>query len=191
MACANHILAAGVRRLPRNGIGERALSTTYSTVVVHDLVQTFLRLATEGAVAIMDGYDELIRRLRARMEGAASRERSLDWCAADAIEGLQARIAELEQENMHLRREDRETRAVGNASEAARQVDKPPETSSTIARALSIQQAADLLNLSYATVFAHKKNLGFIQVGRVWRVTLEELKAAMSGSCASTANHSA
>ena len=133
-------------------------------------------------MATSDGYDELIRRLRARMEGSASRERSLDWRAADSIEGLQARIAELERENRHLRDEGRVVRDVSVAGEVVPQIDEPSEVSSAVARALSIQQAAALLNVSYATVFAHKRNLGFFQVGRVWRVTLDELKAATSGS---------
>lgn len=49
-------------------------------------------------VTTVSDFDELIRRLRARMKGSASRERSLEWRAADAIETLQARVVVLEQE---------------------------------------------------------------------------------------------
>lgn len=132
-------------------------------------------------MATSDGYDELIRRLRARMEGSASRERSLDWRAASAIEVLQARVAEVEQENARLRDEGRAMRGADVVPVVVPQADEPQKASSAVARALSIQQVADLLNVSYATVFAQKRNLGFFQVGRVWRVTLEELKAAISG----------
>lgn len=128
-----------------------------------------------------DGYDELIQRLRARMEGSASRERSLDWRAAGAIEELQARVVELEQENARLRDESLAERDTSTTPDGMPPVDESPVASGAPAAALSIQQAAALLNVSYATVFTHKRNLGFFQVGRVWRVTLEGLKAATSG----------
>lgn len=148
-------------------------------------VQAVLQSANGGLVATGDGYDELIRRLRARMEGSASRERSLDWRAAGVIEELQARVVELEQENAHLRDEGLAERDAITTPEGMPPVDESPVASAAPAApaaALSIQQAAALLNVSYATVFAHKRNLGFFQVGRVWRVTLEGLKAATSGS---------
>lgn len=125
----------------------------------------------------MDGYDELIRRLRARMESSASRERSLDWRAADAIEALQIRVAELERESAHLRDENSVVRDVDIPPEIVSQ----PDTETPAVRFLSIQEAADLLNMSYSTVFARRRQLGFRQIRRVWRITLDGLKKATSG----------
>ncbi|MGS0968195.1 hypothetical protein ACVCIH_13170 [Burkholderia glumae] len=51
----------------------------------------------------MDGYEDLIGLLRARVGSNSSRKLSLDWRAADVIDALQARVAELEQENARLR----------------------------------------------------------------------------------------
>jgi excisionase family DNA binding protein len=128
-------------------------------------------------VATMDGYDELIRRLRARMERSTSRERSLDWRAADAIEALQIRVAELERGSAHLRDENSVARDVDIPPEIVAQ----PDTETPAVRFLSIQEAADLLNVSYSTVFARRRQLGFSQIGRVWRITLDGLKKATSG----------
>lgn len=47
-------------------------------------------------------FDNLVRRLRARVERSASREQSLDWKAADAIDHLQAECARLAAENKRL-----------------------------------------------------------------------------------------
>ena len=43
--------------------------------------------------------------------------------------------------------------------------------------ALTIKQAAELLNLSYYTVYAHKQDWGFFQMedSRVWRVYKSDL----------------
>ncbi|MGU7780487.1 helix-turn-helix domain-containing protein [Burkholderia sp. PU8-34] len=43
-------------------------------------------------------------------------------------------------------------------------------------RALSLKEAAELLGLSYSTVYAHKKELGFFQIGSQWRIWPEKLK---------------
>ena len=44
-------------------------------------------------------------------------------------------------------------------------------------RTLTIQEVADLLNLSYSTVFAHRLKWGFFQMegSRAWRVFREDL----------------
>ncbi|MCA8080862.1 helix-turn-helix domain-containing protein [Burkholderia cepacia] len=111
------------------------------------------------------------------MELSASRERSLDWRAADAIEALQIRVAELERERAHLRDENRVARNVDIPPEIVSQ----PDTETPAVRFLSIQEAAELLNVSYSTVFVRRRQLGFFQIGRVWRITLDGLKKATSG----------
>ncbi|AOJ87161.1 hypothetical protein WS87_10985 [Burkholderia sp. MSMB0856] len=45
-------------------------------------------------------------------------------------------------------------------------------------RALNLKEAAELLGVSYATAYAHRKELGFFQVGSVWRVWPEKLREA-------------
>ena len=45
-------------------------------------------------------------------------------------------------------------------------------------RALGLKEAAQLLRVSYSTVYAHKKELGFFQIGSVWRVWPETLQNA-------------
>ena len=56
---------------------------------------------------------------------------------------------------------------------AQRESQAPP---STIASALGLREAAELLRVSYGTVYAHRLELGFFQVGSVWRVWPERLK---------------
>jgi excisionase family DNA binding protein len=43
-------------------------------------------------------------------------------------------------------------------------------------RALSIKEAAQLLRVSYGTVYAHKEQLGFFRIGAAWRVWPTTLK---------------
>ncbi|MFP3638146.1 helix-turn-helix domain-containing protein [Paraburkholderia sp. SIMBA_054] len=43
-------------------------------------------------------------------------------------------------------------------------------------RALSIKEAAQLLRVSYGTVYAHKEQLGFFRIGAAWRVWPDKLK---------------
>lgn len=43
-------------------------------------------------------------------------------------------------------------------------------------RALTLKMAAELLGVSYATVYAHREELGFFQIGSVWRVWPDTLK---------------
>lgn len=45
-------------------------------------------------------------------------------------------------------------------------------------RALSLKEAAALLGVSYSTVYAHKEEMGFFQVGSQWRVWPDKLKSA-------------
>ncbi|AMU17530.1 hypothetical protein WI29_34175 [Burkholderia ubonensis] len=45
-------------------------------------------------------------------------------------------------------------------------------------RALNLKEAAALLGISYATAYAHRKELGFFQIGSVWRIWPEKLKQA-------------
>ncbi|WP_442793991.1 helix-turn-helix domain-containing protein [Paraburkholderia sp. HD33-4] len=45
-------------------------------------------------------------------------------------------------------------------------------------RALSLKEAAELLGVSYSTVYAHKKEMGFFQIGSQWRVWPEKLRFA-------------
>ncbi|WP_124645628.1 helix-turn-helix domain-containing protein [Burkholderia ubonensis] len=123
-------------------------------------------------------FDNLVRRLRARVERSASREQSLDWKAADAISHLQAECARLAAEARSLQRE-----AEGAARLAVTAPAQPPadvgvlEThAASTAPALGLQEAADLLNVSYSTVFANRRALGFFQVGRQWRIWPETLR---------------
>ncbi|MCO1343393.1 helix-turn-helix domain-containing protein [Burkholderia multivorans] len=43
-------------------------------------------------------------------------------------------------------------------------------------RALTLKEAAELLRVSYSTVYAHKESLGFFKVGGAWRVWPETLR---------------
>ncbi|MFC4705471.1 helix-turn-helix domain-containing protein [Paraburkholderia caffeinitolerans] len=45
-------------------------------------------------------------------------------------------------------------------------------------RALGLREAAQLLRVSYGTVYAHRRELGFFQVGSVWRIWPEKLREA-------------
>ena len=60
----------------------------------------------------------------------------------------------------------------------------PPEgedsTESTMAKALTLKQAAELLSVSYSTVYEHKTEMGFFQIGNQWRVWPSTLKARLA-----------
>lgn len=177
----------------------------------------------------MDKYDDVVKRLRARVERSASRERSLDWKAADAIDHLQAECERLAVESKRFEVENRSLRkAAATAAQraAAQSVFLPAATPAVQAtrpvgpttvplplpppmvgvmppsahalaelhievselhaappvlpvRAIGLQEAADLLNLSYSTVFANRRALGFFQVGRLWRIWPETLREEM------------
>ncbi|WP_175887522.1 helix-turn-helix domain-containing protein [Burkholderia contaminans] len=126
-------------------------------------------------------FDDIEKRLRARMERSSRRENSLDWKAADAIAHLQAECARLVAETESLRRE-----AAAAARHAATAPAQPPADvgvsephAASTAPALGLQEAADMLNVSYSTVFANRRALGFFQVGRQWRIWPETLREEM------------
>ncbi|WP_156429741.1 helix-turn-helix domain-containing protein [Burkholderia sp. FL-7-2-10-S1-D7] len=48
-------------------------------------------------------------------------------------------------------------------------------------RALTLKEAADLLAVSYSTIYANPRALGFFKVGGVWRIWPEILKSKPSG----------
>ncbi|WP_390680199.1 helix-turn-helix domain-containing protein [Burkholderia anthina] len=50
-----------------------------------------------------------------------------------------------------------------------------------IARALTLKEAAELLAVSYSTVYANRQALGFFKIGGVWRIWPEILKSKSSG----------
>ncbi|AOJ87476.1 hypothetical protein WS87_12715 [Burkholderia sp. MSMB0856] len=123
----------------------------------------------------------LVRRLRARVERSSSREQSLDWKAADAIDHLQAECARLEAETRSLRREaaQAERHAATTPAQPPADVGVSESHAASTANALGLQEAAELLNVSYSTVFANKRALGFFQVGRQWRIWPETLREEM------------
>ncbi|SDH82810.1 helix-turn-helix domain-containing protein [Paraburkholderia phenazinium] len=43
-------------------------------------------------------------------------------------------------------------------------------------KALTLKEAAALLGVSYSTVYTHKEDLGFFQIGNQWRVWPETLR---------------
>lgn len=45
-------------------------------------------------------------------------------------------------------------------------------------KALTLKEAAALLGVSYSTVYAHKRDMGFFQVGNQWRIWPARLKGA-------------
>jgi excisionase family DNA binding protein len=45
-------------------------------------------------------------------------------------------------------------------------------------RALTLKEAAALLGVSYSTVYAHKEEMGFFQIGNQWRIWPDKLKFA-------------
>ncbi|WP_407946163.1 helix-turn-helix domain-containing protein [Paraburkholderia nemoris] len=45
-------------------------------------------------------------------------------------------------------------------------------------KALSLKEAAALLGVSYSTVYAHKEEMGFFQIGNQWRIWPGSLKSA-------------
>lgn len=47
-----------------------------------------------------------------------------------------------------------------------------------IERALSLKEAAELLGVSYSTVYTHKEEMGFFQIGNQWRIWPDKLKFA-------------
>ncbi|MBU9402257.1 hypothetical protein [Burkholderia multivorans] len=112
-------------------------------------------------------FDHLVRRLRARVERSASREQSLDWKAADAIAHLQAECARLEAEARSLQREvaEAERHAAPAPAQPPTDVGVPEPGEALTAPALGLQEAADVLNVSYSTVFANRRALSFFQLG--------------------------
>jgi excisionase family DNA binding protein len=44
--------------------------------------------------------------------------------------------------------------------------------------ALTLKEAAALLGVSYSTVYAHKEEMGFFQIGNQWRIWPDKLKLA-------------
>jgi excisionase family DNA binding protein len=50
----------------------------------------------------------------------------------------------------------------------------------TLERALTLKMAADLLKVSYSTVYAHKEELGFFQIGSQWRIWPDTLKTRLA-----------
>lgn len=44
-------------------------------------------------------------------------------------------------------------------------------------KALTLKEAASLLGVSYATIYAHKVDMGFFQIGKQWRIWPEQLRA--------------
>lgn len=126
-------------------------------------------------------FDNLVRRLRARVERSASREQSLDWKAADAIDHLQAECARLEAESRSLRKEaaEAERHAATAPTQPPADVGVSESHAASMAHALGLQEAAELLNVSYSTVFANRRAMGFFQVGRQWRIWPETLREEM------------
>ncbi|MGZ0008655.1 helix-turn-helix domain-containing protein [Burkholderia gladioli] len=53
-----------------------------------------------------------------------------------------------------------------------------PARPSSSVPALTLQEAADLLSVSYSTVYSRKNELGFFKIGGIWRVWLSDLKDA-------------
>ncbi|CAM2158915.1 hypothetical protein PT2222_50009 [Paraburkholderia tropica] len=49
-------------------------------------------------------------------------------------------------------------------------------------RALTLQEVADLLHVSRRTVYEHRDELGFFQVGSAWRVWPEKLREATTNA---------
>jgi hypothetical protein len=47
-------------------------------------------------------------------------------------------------------------------------------------KALTLKMAADLLKVSYATVYARREELGFFQIGSVWRVWPDTLRSRLA-----------
>jgi excisionase family DNA binding protein len=47
-----------------------------------------------------------------------------------------------------------------------------------IDKALSLKEAAALLGVSYSTVYTHKEEMGFFQIGNQWRIWPDKLKLA-------------
>jgi excisionase family DNA binding protein len=149
----------------------------------------------------MSKFDDLTRRLRVRVKLSANRERSLDWKAADAIDQLRARNDSLEAENKRLDAENRFLREKNRApavdaenrddpqqiapAEHCVEIRERPMTPPLCAHALSLKEAADLLNVSYSTVFAHKHEIGFFQIGNQWRAwpeTFREMTSVKAGA---------
>lgn len=132
----------------------------------------------------MNNVDNLVRRLRARVSQSANRERSLDWTSAEALEKLQARNVQLREERDEVKRERAKrikaatTQAETTDVEDASPQDEPiaREAPPSMSRALDLKEAAALLAVSYSTVYAHRKALGFFQIGNQWRIWPETLR---------------
>lgn len=55
-------------------------------------------------------------------------------------------------------------------------------------KTLTLKMAADLLAVSYSTVYAHKEEMGFFQIGNQWRVWPETLRARLAAKQEEKAN---
>lgn len=140
--------------------------------------------ALTAAADKMNNIDNMVRRLRARVLQSAQRERSLDWTSANALEKLRAQNVQLQKERDQLKRERTErikvakTQAETTDVEDGAPQDKPiaREEPPSMRRALGLKEAADLLAVSYSTVYMHRKALGFFQIGNQWRIWPETLR---------------
>jgi excisionase family DNA binding protein len=108
---------------------------------------------------------------------SANRERSLDWKAADVIDQLRAENESLEAENKRLDTENRTLRKEKQAlaAKAEPQIE-PQEAPQAGACAIGLREAAQLLSVSYSTVYEHRCELGFFQIGNQWRIWPETLR---------------
>ncbi|WP_460907781.1 pyocin activator PrtN family protein [Paraburkholderia jirisanensis] len=80
------------------------------------------------------------------------------------------------------RRDDRSLPPVPKPESSNRQSPPLPPSQESVRepmmeQALTLKMAAELLAVSYGTVYAHRAELGFFQIGSVWRVWPDTLRA--------------
>jgi integrase len=119
----------------------------------------------------MDDIDDVVRRLRHRASLSRGRTESLEHKAADAIDRLrqehgQRRVpAGRAVAGEQGRRDDGVHEHVPDVPAAVKRPalahEAPPRAPAIIERALTLKQVAELLGVSYWTVYAHRDDLGF------------------------------
>ncbi|MEQ0776163.1 helix-turn-helix domain-containing protein [Paraburkholderia tropica] len=128
----------------------------------------------------MVDIDDVIRRLRHRASNSRGQAESLEWIAADALERLTQALEQLPATRTAAPAQ-RPNMGEGNDEPVDIDAkDRSPISEGKMQpeRALTLQEAADLLHVSRRTVYDHRDELGFFQVGSAWRVWPEKLREA-------------
>ncbi|MEX3961653.1 helix-turn-helix domain-containing protein [Paraburkholderia sp. EG286B] len=153
----------------------------------------------------MDEIDDVVKRLRRRAARGGNETESLNYrAAANVLARFQrerCKTASDEQSNAEptvstrapleqnstvhvvlLEREPVDSMAGSQEAQDAAVPESPPRVPAITERALTLKEAAELLHVSYWTIYEHRISLGFFKVGGVWRVWPDKLREATAST---------